>query len=316
MIYLTGATGFIGSRVAQRLLARGERIRILVRSRSKGAPLEKLGAELIEGELADQAVHERGMAGATSAIHLAATYEVGVVDRAAMWRTNVEGTRAFLGALASSGIPRAIHVSTTVALGPSSHHSEPREAYSGPYHSVYHETKAAAHGLARAAQQNGMPLIIVCPSFVYGPGDAGPAGNFIRDLLGGKLPALLSRPAHFSYVYVEDVVSGIVSALDRGKVGEVYILSGQAAHMNEFAERVAKLGGVRAPVLRFPVPVAKGTGVLLDFVSRLTKLRFPITREGVTTTASDRWLHGHERATRELGYVARSLDDGLAETIR
>jgi nucleoside-diphosphate-sugar epimerase len=113
----------------------------------------------------------------------------------------------------------------------------------------------------------------------------------------------------------DDVVDGLIAAGERGLVGETYLLTGEAASMNDFAERVAKLGGTRAPRLRFPSGLAKLTGSLLDVIARPTGLRFPITREGVATTATDEWLHTHERATRDLGYAPRPLDQGLPETI-
>jgi dihydroflavonol-4-reductase len=312
LIYITGATGFIGSRIARTLLQRGERVRCLVRSRARAAELETLGAELIEGDVTDAAAHVRGLAGATGAIHLAAIYQIGIVDAQAMERTNVEGTRAFLAAVKSAGTPRVLYISTTVALGPSVADAEPRDAYSPPYHSVYHRTKAEAHRLARAAQSEGLPLIIVCPSFVYGPGDEGPAGHFIDDLLSRKMPALLSAPSWFSYVHVDDVAQGIVAALDRGTVGEVYLLTGEQTNMNDFAGRVASMGGVKAPALRLPVFLVKATAPLLDAVSRGIGVRFPITAEAVKTTAVDRWLHSHARATRDLGYNPRSLNEGLS----
>ena len=116
MIYLTGATGFIGSRVAHRLSDRGDRIRCLVRSRARATALEKLGAELIEGDVTDVSAHRRALEGASAAIHLAAIYDVGIVDDAALERTNVEGTRAFLTAVEAARTARVVYISTTVAL--------------------------------------------------------------------------------------------------------------------------------------------------------------------------------------------------------
>jgi dihydroflavonol-4-reductase len=310
LIYITGATGFIGSRVATRLLERGERVRCLVRSRARAAALEKLGAELIEGDVTDRTVHERGLDGATGAIHLAAIYEVGIVDAAAMQRTNIDGTRAFLTAVKQQATPRVVYISSTAALGPGEN-TEPRDAYDAPYHSVYHRTKAESHRLARAAQAAGEPVIIVCPAFVYGPGDEGPSGRFIDDLLKRRVPALLSAPSMFSYVHVDDVAAGIVAALDRGSPGEVYVLTGEQTDMNDFAARVAAAGGVKPPALRLPLMVARAVAPLLDFLSKMTGWRFPITAEAVKTTAVDRWLHGHTRATRDLGYRPRSLAEGL-----
>lgn len=311
MIYITGATGFIGSRVAQ-LVARGERIRCLVRSTERAAQLKALGAELIEGPLNDVATHLRGLAGARAAIHIAAIYDVGIVDAEAIQRTNVEGTRAFLEAAKQAQTPLVVYISSTVAVGPSrSGLTEPRDAYEGPYPSVYHRTKAEAHKLARAAQQAGQPIVIICPAFVYGPGDEGPAGRFVEDLRKGKVPALLNAPAHFSYAYVEDVAQAIAAAVDRGKVGEVYVLSGENTDMNDFAERVAEMLNVRAPRLRLPVGLVRASSMLTDAISRRTGIRFPITREAVATTSVDRWVYTHERAARDLGYQPRPLNEGL-----
>jgi nucleoside-diphosphate-sugar epimerase len=275
-----------------------------------------LGAELVVGDVADEAAHRAGLRDVTLAYHLAAIYDVGIVDQRALERANVAGTRAFLAAVERSGVPRAVYVSTTVALGPAPPgETEPREAYAGPYPSHYHRTKADAHRLARQAQQRGLPLIIVCPSFVYGPGDQGPGGRFLRDLLRHRVPALLTRPSRFSYVYVDDVVDGLVAAGQRGRVGETYLLTGEPASVNEFAARATALAHTRPPRLRFPTSLARVTGSVLDVIARPTGLRFPISRETVATASGDDWLHTHERATRDLGYHARSLDQGLPVTV-
>ncbi len=316
MIYITGATGFIGARLAQRWLERGERVRCLVRSPERAQQLVAAGAELVTGDVADEAAHAAALSGVRLAYHLAAIYDIGVVDAAQLQRTNVDGTRAFLAAVEKAGTERAVYVSTTVALGPSGGgDSEPRDAYSGPYPSQYHRTKAEAHRLARAAQQRGLPLIIVCPSFVYGPGDNGPGGRFLHDLMRGRVPGLLTRPARFSYVHVDDVVAGLLAAGERGRLGEVYLLTGEAASVNEFGARAAALAGKRLPLLRFPPAMAAATGAGLDVIARLTGWRFPISREAVATTTGGDWLHTHERATRDLGYQPRPLERGLPETV-
>ncbi len=315
MIYITGATGFIGERLTRRLLARGEQVRCLVRDPARAQKLQALGADLIVGDVTHEQTHVDGLREARLAYHLAAIYDVGIVDRRALDRTNVEGTRAFLSAVDASKTRRAVYTSSTVALGPADGDTEPRDAYTGPYPSHYHRTKAEAHRLARAAQQRGLPLIIVAPAFVYGPGDTGPGGRFVRDLLRRRVPALLTAPSRFSYVYVDDVVDGLIAAGERGHIGETYILGGEAASINEFAGRVTALAGTRPPFLRFPVALARMSGVLLDAIARPTGLRFPITREAVTTTSGGDWLHKYDRAARDLAFAPRGLDRGLPETL-
>ncbi|HSL69920.1 MAG TPA: NAD-dependent epimerase/dehydratase family protein, partial [Longimicrobiales bacterium] len=165
-VYLTGATGFIGNRLARLLAARGDRLRCLVRASSQTDRLGRVGAELVVADITDAAAQEEGMRGCDVAYHLAAVYDLGVVDHSALERANVEGTRAFLQALERSAVGRAVYVSTTAALGPAVNGMGDRlTEYGGPYPSVYHRTKAAAHGLARAAQTRGARLIIACPAF-------------------------------------------------------------------------------------------------------------------------------------------------------
>ncbi|MBX6362526.1 MAG: NAD-dependent epimerase/dehydratase family protein [Gemmatimonadetes bacterium] len=316
LAFLTGATGFIGSRLARRLAERGWRLRCLVREGSRTAALTELGAELVRDELTDAAVLTAAMEGADLAYHLAAVYELGVVDAAEMERTNVQGTRAFLDAVARAGVPRAVYVSTTVALGPvPKGRGDETTVHTGAPRSVYERTKLEAHRLARAAQARGLPLVIACPANVYGPGDEGPNGRFIRDVLRGRLPGLPTRPSWFSYVHVDDVVDGLVRIGERGEPGATYVLSGEDASLNDFARRIAALAGRRAPLLRFPPAAIPAPGRVLDAISRATGVRFPNTREAAATAAGLRWLHSHDRATAELGWVPRGLEAGLPETV-
>jgi nucleoside-diphosphate-sugar epimerase len=318
LVFLTGATGFIGSRLARQLAARGDRLRCLVRAGSDTADLERLGAELVVGELTDSATIERALHGVDLAYHLAAIYDIGVVDTVALERTNAGGTRAFLEAVEQAGTPRAVYVSTTAALAPVATGEGDETSEVGPganFPSVYHRTKAKAHQLARKAQGRDLPLIVACPAFVYGPGDQGPGGRFTADLLAGRVPGLLSRAGWFSYVHVDDVVEGLLRAGTAGRPGAVYILSGEHASVDDFAARVCALAGTKPPRLRFPIALALLTGSLLDLISRLTGLRFPISRENVQVTGGVRWVHSHATATRELDWHPRSLEEGLPETV-
>lgn len=316
LVFLTGATGFIGERLARRLAVHGHRLRCLVRPSSSTADLERFGAELVPGDTTDVKALERGLAGVDLAYHLAAIYDVGPVDAVALERTNVGGTCAFLTALERVGTPRAVYVSTTVALGPvAGGVGDESTRHAGGYRSVYERTKTEAHRLAVAAQRGGAPLVVVCPAFVYGPGDRGPGGRFIADLLAGRVPGLVARPSSYSYVHVDDVVEGLRLAGEKARTGETYVLSGTVCTVNELAARVAALAGRRAPRLRFPATLARATGTVLDAISRRTRLHFPITRENVDMSVGLRWLHSHAKATRELGWRPRPLDEGLPQTV-
>lgn len=316
-VFLTGASGFIGNRVARTLLQRGDRVRCLVRDTSRGLFLEALGAELVLGEITDSIALHKGLAGADLAFHLAGHYDIGPIDVRTMERINVGGTRCFLEECARVKIPRAVHISSTVALGPVENGvGDETSFWDGPYPSVYHRTKTQAHEAAKQAQQRGLPLIVVCPANVYGPGDKGPNGRFIRDLIRGRVPALLTDPAWLSHVHVDDVVVGLLAAGDAGVAGGTYVLAGEAASINDFAGRVARLAGRRPPPLRLPAGAVVIAATVADIVSRLTRKRFTTNREAVRVAHHDRWLHSHERATREFGWTPRSLDEGLPPTVQ
>jgi nucleoside-diphosphate-sugar epimerase len=317
LVFITGATGFIGGRLAEALAGRGYKLRCLVRNPARAARLQAQGAEIVVGDVADADAMRRGLDGASLAYHVAAMYDIGRVDVAAMERTNVGGTRAFLDAAREAGLPRSVYVSTIAALGPvSSGDGDEDTRYDGPFPTHYHRTKTEAHRLALAAQSAGMPLIIACPAFVYGPGDEGPAGDFLEDILRHRLPGLPTKPTIFSYVYVDDVVAGLVAAAERGRPGSTYVLSGETASTTEFARRAARVAGTWVSPLRFPGPAVRLTGVLMDAVSSVTGWRMPISREAAASGASgQRWVHSWGKAARELGYQPRSLDEGLPPTV-
>lgn len=315
-VYLTGATGFIGGALARRLAERGFRLRCLVRPSSDTRGLQALGAELVTGDVANPADHDRGLRDASLAYHLAGIYDLGPIDAAELRRVNVEGTRAFLEAAARAATPRTVHISTTAALGPVAEGVGDETAiHSGACRTVYERTKLDAHRLAVRAQQAGAPLIIACPAFVYGPADEGPPGRLIRDLLRRRLPGLLTDPAWFSYVHVDDVALGLERLADAGHTGETYVFAGEPMSVNDFAGRVAALAGVPVPRLRLPVPLARLTGALLDGVTRLTGARFSFSRESVDAASSGRWVYSWDKAKRELGWEPRPVSEGLPPTV-
>jgi nucleoside-diphosphate-sugar epimerase len=317
-VFLTGATGFIGGRLAAALVARGRRLRCLVRRPERAAALAGMGAELIVGDVTDADAVGRGLDGAALAYHVAGAYVVGRPHEGELERTNVEGTRVFLDALRQSAVPRAVYVSSVVALGPVTHgEGDESTSYDGPYPSVYHRTKTAAHRLAVAAQRDGQPLIIACPAFVYGPGDEGPPAEHIENVLRHRLPGLSTRPTVFSYVHVDDVVAGLVAAGERAPVPSVYVLSGEPATVNDFTRQVAGIADTWVSPLRFPPAMVRLTGILMDGVSRVTGWRMPISRELADVGGrGERWVHSSDRAKAELGYSPRPLAEGLPETVR
>lgn len=306
--------------MAAALHARGYRLRCLVRVPERAAGLSALGAELIVGDAADASAHRAGLAGARLAWHVAGAYALGAVDVAAMERTNVAGTAAFLEALRGSGVERAVYVSTTAVLEPAADgakEADPAQVMRPPYPTEYQRTKGAAHELALAAQRHGEPLVIACPAYVYGPGDEGPSAQYMTDLLRHRVPGLSTRPAWFSFVHVDDVVSGLVAAAERGRAGATYVLSGEHVDVNRFTRMVVALADTWASPLRFPPFAVRLTGRLMDAVGRLTGTRMPLSHElAVLAGTGARYTHPWADAAAELGYRPRPLAEGLPGTVR
>lgn len=320
VVFLTGATGFIGERVARRLAADGWQLRCLVRSPSAPAAqgLAALGAELIPGDVVDDAALDRGLRGAALAYHIAAVYDIGVVDEGRLETTNVDGTRAFLRALERAGTARAVYVSSTVALGPvpPGEHGDAQPPFAGPHPSIYHRTKTEAHRLALEAQRRGLPLVIACPAYVYGPGDQGPAGRLIEDLLRRRVPTLVSDPAWYSYVHVDDVADALAALAVRGATTGVYVLGGENERFDRFIARITKLAGVFTPRPITPRAVARALGRVLDVITRRTGRRFAISVEGANVASGAHYTFGHARARADLDFAPRSLDEGLPGTVK
>jgi dihydroflavonol-4-reductase len=316
--FVTGGTGFIGSRLVRKLRERGDDVVALVRSPGKAAELEAQGCELVEGGLDSVDAIRRGVQGCDSVFHAAAVYKVGIPksERQAMHDSNVAGTEHVLDAAIEAGAQRILYVSTVGVFG-NTRGEVVDEGYRRPendFLSIYDETKFRSHEIALDRIAKGAPIVIVQPGGVYGPGDHSELGNVIDQVRTGKLKLLMFPELGFNLVYVDDVAEGIVLAHDRGKVGESYVLGGQIARMRELIEHVADQTGRKAPkrelppaVMKLSIPIGPLVGRMMGFPPNLGELIR--TSDGVTFWASD------AKARRELGYSPRDLDTGLRQTL-
>jgi dihydroflavonol-4-reductase len=316
--FVTGGTGFIGERLVQRLRDRGDDVVALVRSREKGAKLEAMGATLVEGDLSSSEAIRQGVEGCDSAFHVAAVYKVGIPkkDHEAMYDANVRGTERVLDAAFQAGVSRIVYVSTINAFG-NTHGEVVDESYERPgddYLSYYDETKHLSHQAAKTRIEKGVPIVIVQPGGVYGPGDHSEVGNVIDQTATGKLKALPFAGLGLNLVYVDDVADGIVLAHDKGKIGESYVLGGEITTMRGMVDKAATLAGRKPPkrdmpsgVIKLAAPAGPLVGKMMGFPPNFREL---ITAsDGVTYWAKD------DKARSELGYSPRDLDTGLRQTL-
>jgi dihydroflavonol-4-reductase len=316
--FLTGGTGFIGSRLARKLRDRGDDVVALVRSREKGKELEAMGAELVEGDLSSSDAIREGVEGCDSAFHVAAVYKVGIPksDHEAMYDSNVRGTERVLDAAFQAGVGRIVYVSTINVFGNTRGEvvDEAYERPAGDYLSYYDETKYLSHQAAKERIDKGAPIVIVQPGGVYGPGDHSEVGNVIDQTRTGKLKALPFGGLGLNLVYVDDVIDGILLAHDKGNIGESYVLGGEIATMRDLVQTTADIAGRKPPkrelpsgVIKLAAPAGPVVGKLMGFPPNFREL---ITAsDGVTYWATD------DKARRELGYSPRDLDTGLRQTL-
>lgn len=318
-VFVTGGTGFIGGEVVRQLRERGDDVACLVRDPAKGRKVAALGCELVAGDLGDAAAIRRGMEGCDAAIHAAAMYEVGIPasQRPAMRAANVAGTERVLRAALEAKVPKVVYVSTVGAFG-NTHHEVVDESYrhrGGEFTSYYEETKLEAHRLAeRMIADEGLPCVIVQPGGVYGPGDTSQIADLLERFLGGRMPLIPFPELGVCLTHVEDIAAGILLALDRGRVGEAYVLSGPVTTVREAIEVVASLSGRRAPRHALPTPLMRALTPIGPLVGRLMG-QPPNLREIVSSGDGVTFWASHEKASRELGYAPRGMEEGLRQTL-
>lgn len=317
-VFVTGGTGFIGGEVARQLRARGEDVICLVRSPEKAAKLTELGCELASGDLGDEGALRESMRGCDALVHAAAMYEVGIPAKQhpAMYEANVRGTEHALGAAREAGVGKIVYVSTVGIFG-NTHGEIVDESYEHPgkeFTSYYEETKLEAHRVAKRMMAEGLPCTIVQPGGVYGPGDTSQVADLLKEFFAGKLPLLPFPDLGICLTHVEDIAGGILLALDKGKPGETYVLSGPATTMREAIEEVARLSGRKAPKHALPTPLMKAMIPIGPLVGKLMG-QPPNLRELISSADGVTFWAGYEKASRELGYAPRGLEEGLRQTL-
>ena len=313
--FVTGATGFIGGEIVKQLIGRGHKVVALVRTPGRSAMLKALGVEMHAGDITDRESLRAPMTGVDGVFHVAAWYKVGVTEPLAD-QINVDGTRNVLHTMRELGISRGVYTST-VAVFSDTKGRVPDETYryDGPHLSTYDRTKWIAHyRVALPAMDEGLPLSIVMPGMVYGPGDNSGMRTALVDLLRGRLPMTPARTA-FCWAHVEDTARGHILAMEKGRAGESYIIAGPRHTFEEAFARAATLANVRTPMLHPGPHAMRAMAVLMKGAERFVSLPPAFTPEALRVLAGTTYFGASDKAVRELGFTARPLDEGLAQTL-
>jgi dihydroflavonol-4-reductase len=292
--FVTGATGFLGGRLTQKLLERGDEVVALVRRDDVDLP----GAQPVRGDLSDRDILRDAMRGCNAVFHVAARYEVGIPssEDSAMYDVNVRGTENVLDAAAD--IPRVVYVSTVNVFG-NTHGEVVDETYvraPGQWLSAYDRTKYLAHQAAQKREN----VVIAQPGAIYGPGDHSELGAQLDQARRGKLLFKALADVGVNAVHVDDAADGLLLVHDRGRLGESYVLGGEITRLGAMIDRVSPRPvrlTIPTALLRLAIPAGPLIGKVMGTGPNLREL--VSASAGVTYWATD------AKARRELGYSPR-----------
>ncbi len=316
---VTGATGFVGSAVARTLLARGHALRLLTRANSDRSNIADLEADTVVGDLTDAASLKCAAAGCRYVVHVAADYRIWVPDPNEMLRANVEGALAMVRAAAEAGAERIVHCSSVAALGligDGTLSDENTPAKESDFVGIYKRSKYLAEmALREAMARENLPVVIVNPAAPVGPRDIKPTptGKMIRDAAAGKVPAFIDTGLNI--VHVDDVAEGHALALERGRIGERYILGGENMLLKDVLGLVASVAGRRPPSIQLPEAVVWPAAAAMEWFAQLTGVPPMMTRDHLKM-ARKKMFYSSAKAMSELGYsprpVRRAVEDAVA----
>jgi len=294
-VFLTGATGFVGSHILRELVAAGYTVRALRRSRAARDD----GVEWIEGDLREVGAFARSLYGCRYAVHCGALYSFAPRDRAIIHAVNVEGTASLMAAADLAGVERVVLTSSTATL-----HDLPGE---------YHRSKLEQE---RAAFAGRAPVIALLPSAPIGPGDRKPTptGKMVLDFARGKIVAKAPGHGGMNLVAVEDVAAAHVAALERGRIGERYAIGGENLTMDEIWEMLAEITGKPMPSFRAPYALALLAGYFDEARCRIAGGDPDVPLEGVRLSREQMYADS-SKAQRELGYRPTAVRAALERAV-
>jgi dihydroflavonol-4-reductase len=313
IVLITGGAGFIGGELAKRLLARGEEVKVLDLKVDGANDLARWGAQLIAGDILSPGDVRGALDGCRCLFHAAALFRMWQLDGKNYHRVNVEGTRNVLEAALELGVSRVVHTSSAVTIGEGRGKVGHEETtHRGYFLSDYERSKYLSERVAFDVCHRGLPLVVLNPTTVYGPGQTTHMTGALARFLNGRLPAVVD--AKLSFVYIDDVVQGHLSALERGEVGRRYVLGGANASLVEFFSMGAEIAGVSVRPRPVPGSLVKTAARVLDAVSRVTRRR-PSASIDEARTASHSFIFDTRRTREELNLEWTPLRTGLERTV-
>ncbi len=316
--FVTGGSGFVGSAVIRRLLAAGHEVRTLVRPTSNTRMLDGLRVERVVRDLSDASVLQSAMADCQWVFHVAALYAYWGYTWEQFYQSNVEGTRHVLEAAAQAGVQRLVHTSSIASLGftrDGSPGDEDTPVTEQDMLSDYKRSKYLAEEVVREFAARGLAAVIVNPAAPVGVGDHKPTqtGKLIVDFLNGRMPAYVDTG--MTIVDVDDVANGQLLAMQKGRVGERYILGGENLSLKQVLDLLSELSGLPRVKTRIPRSVALAWAYVDTGLARLNSRHVPAATPNAVRVSSKKEYFSSAKAVRELGYTFIPAREALRKAV-
>ena len=313
---VTGASGFVGSAVARALLARGLHVRVLMRPTASRLNIAGLNCEPVIGDMRDEDSMTAALKDARYLFHVAADYRLWARDPGEIERNNFAGARATMGAALKTGVERVVYTSSVAALKPGAAAVDETSRHT-PQSVIgaYKRSKLVAEReVERLIRDEKLPAVIVAPSTPIGPRDIKPTptGRVIVEAASGRMPAFVDTGLNL--VHVDDVAQGHLAALDRGRIGENYILGGSDVALETMLGDIAFLSGRRAPSIKLPRAPLFPLAWAAEALARITG-KEPFLTADALRMSRYRMFFSSEKAVRELGYAPRPYKEGLKDAL-
>jgi dihydroflavonol-4-reductase len=316
LILVTGASGFLGSAVANAARATRYRVRVLIRASSPRTNLHR-DDEIVVGDLCDRASMAAAMRGVRYLVHTAADYRLWAPSPDDILRSNVDGTRIAMEEALRAGVERIVHTSSvaTLELREGALADETRPLPAARAVGAYKKSKVIAERLVDdMIEHAGLPAVIVNPSTPIGPRDVRPTptGRIIVEAARGRMPGFVDTGLNL--VHVDDAAAGHLAALRRGRIGERYILGGENVHLGNMLADIAQIVGRRPPRLRLPIAAVYPLALGAEVWARWSGREPFATRDGLRM-ARHHMFFSDAKARRDLGYASRPYREGIADAI-
>ena len=316
-VLVTGASGFVGAAVARAALARGFTVKALMRPTASRANIDGLDIEPVAGDMRDEGSMVQALQGARYFFHVAADYRLWARDPGEIERNNLQGASATMKAALQAGVERVVYTSSVAALKPGQGEAVDETSRHTPQSAIgaYKRSKLVAEReVERMIAEEHLPAVIVAPSTPIGPRDIKPTptGRIIVEAATGKMPAFVDTGLNL--VHVDDVAEGHMLALEKGQIGQNYILGGTDMTLQAMLADIARLSGRRPPTIKVPRGPLFPLAFAAEAVARVTG-KEPFLTADALRMSRYRMYFSSAKAMRELGYKARPPIEGLADAL-